>query len=118
LRKVEQVAEQAEQKPRAQRTADEYRALINQAAVQEDWPTMLRRAQAMDYVFERGDPLDAGWALQALGVAQDAQRPSGDGRADLQRPDHALFRRSVDGDPLRSAGRASQPRRRDRTNGP
>lgn len=69
-RKVEELAEAAELKPRATRTADEYRALINQAAAQEDWPSMLRRAQAMAYLFERGDPHDASWALQALGVAQ------------------------------------------------
>jgi hypothetical protein len=82
--KIAEVAELAEQKPRVQRNADEYRALINQADAQEDWTAMLRRAQAMEYLFGRGDP-HVRWI------------------------DYPLRRRPVAGAAVRGARRAGQP---------
>jgi len=58
----------AQRKPRAERTADDYRALINVAAIDEDWVAMERHATAMAYLFE-DDPEALSYALLAKGFA-------------------------------------------------
>lgn len=50
--KIANLAETAKQKPRKERTLDDYRALVTDAFIQKDWAAMERRASAMAYLFE------------------------------------------------------------------
>ncbi len=57
VRKISELAEDAQKKSRKDRTVDDYRALVIESLIQKDWPAMERRASAMAYLFdgEAGD---------------------------------------------------------------
>lgn len=65
---LRELAEVAQKKPRADRTADDFRALINVAAIDEDWSVVEREASVMSYLFE-DDPEASAFALFAKGYA-------------------------------------------------
>ncbi|MEQ8411337.1 MAG: hypothetical protein RIB52_07265 [Erythrobacter sp.] len=66
---IREIAKAAIAKPKAERTVDDFRALIVQAVMDKDWPCVLRRARAMEYLFDEADPKDAVFALFYRGVA-------------------------------------------------
>jgi tetratricopeptide (TPR) repeat protein len=75
-----EIAAQAEKKPRSQRTADDYRALVIDAAIKSDWTKMESIASVMVYLFEgeTGDETTAfalfnkAYALGELDRREDA----------------------------------------------
>lgn len=74
---LRELAASAKRKPRAGRSADDFRALINVAAIDEDWAAVERRAAAMSYLFEDDDEANAfalfakGYAFGQLGRSKD-----------------------------------------------
>jgi tetratricopeptide (TPR) repeat protein len=52
IKSIEQLAQGASNRPRIQRTADDYRALVTDAYIKANWAEMERHASAMVYLFD------------------------------------------------------------------
>lgn len=66
---IREIATAALEKPKAERTIDDFRALIVKSVMDKGWGCVLRRARAMEYLFDNADDKNAIFALFYRGVA-------------------------------------------------
>ncbi len=72
-RGLREIAKDALEHSRIERTMDDYRALVTVASMDKDWEAMERRASAMIYLFEDDDDETLAWAMFAKGYAISQQ---------------------------------------------